>query len=174
MRSWQKVIYLGLCNYVLLTGLHLIADLIAPWKIGLHVHLLMIVYPALMLKALPGHVYCLLTALVMGSLSPFATGSTLVCILFAYQLLILFKARLLPRSLGRLGMHCALLQFLIVLGLSFAFIPPYTDVTTYWIRCLSEAVLSASVVGLFSGLWFHWQGELIDEQGLPAGSPAKL
>lgn len=163
MRSWQKLGILGLLNYLLLTGVHLISDFIASWGLALHAEVLLLVYPALMLKILPGHVYCLLLSLLMASVRPFEQTPTLIGTLFIYHLLILFRGRLLPQKLSRIGIHCAALQLLYILFLSLWFYTPDVHVTAFWIRCLSEGALSALFVGALSGLWFHWQGVIITE-----------
>jgi hypothetical protein len=172
MRNWQTVAFLGLFNYLLLIGVNLVSDAIAPWSIALHAEVLLLVFPALMLRVLPGLSYCLLIALLLASLRPLDATPTLISILLIYHLLILFRGRLLPRNLSRIGIHCAALQLANVLFLSLWFYPDSADVTEYWIRCLSEGALSALFVGAFSGLWFHWQGVIITEMGQIQNAPA--
>jgi hypothetical protein len=167
MKPWQTISSLLLLNYVLWIFIQLISETLSSLALALHAEVLIILFPALLLPLGPALIYCFITAFLVGSYQPISQSATLLSVMMIYIAVVTLRGRLLPLSSSRIGVHAAVLQFLVVMSISAFHSSAAPFVTTFWIRCLSEGLLSALFVGALAGLWCQWQSRLIAELEAP-------
>lgn len=165
MKTWHIVVAVVAFNYALYLALAEAAHLLSRWGLSFHFEILLILFPALFLRAGPGLAVCTLIALMMGAHRPAPLGATLVTFCLLWHLSLWVRARLRREELARLAGLAVAFQTLCILLWSVYFIPRGLAQEAYWWRVLAETSLSALFVALLAGWWCRWQFNLLQEFG---------
>lgn len=165
MKNWQLIFVMAVMNYLLWVIFHGASQTLAPWNLSLHFEILLIIFPALYLSAVPGLIHCTLFTLILGAFRPTPLFATLLALLLLWNVGIFMRNQLQPQNRGHVGLAAGFLQLILVLGWSLFQAASAVDPSAFWLRVCSEATLSALFTGLLAGIWCDLQLGVLSEMG---------
>jgi len=161
MTRRQLIFIIFVLNIFLSILLTEVNHFLTPYVLFIHFESLLILFPAFYFQSVPGLVLASGFAFFIGADRPVSLGLTLLTFILLWLIGNIMRMRIRRENHGHIATFAAITQAITILLYGLTFTPPENAVAEFWQHIVFEAIFSACVVAMLSGMWCAFQRDLL-------------
>lgn len=166
MNRSMLILLLLVLNLMAWTVVREINHSLAPFRIFLHLEILLVLVPALYLKALPGFVLAIGTGMLVGASRPFPIETSVLMIMGLWAAGIWMRGRIRRENFRHVAGFAAGSQLCLLLVLSILLHPDAGEfLGSYLERLMVDGLCSMAMLALVAPFWTRFQIRLLGNFG---------